>query len=170
MSDSRSLAAQAIDGLTATTNYPLYVATVSSSEAHSGCLAGFVTQCSINPPRFIVCISKANHTNLVVDKQSSICLHLLGSGQQAMAELFGSLTGDDIDKFDHCEWTSGTTGVPVLSHCAAWMEGAIRQSFDVGDHIAHVIDPVDGGLGDQDGLLTLKAAPNIDPGHPSESH
>jgi flavin reductase (DIM6/NTAB) family NADH-FMN oxidoreductase RutF len=170
VSDGRSLPAQAIDGLTATTNYPLYVATVSSSWGHSGCLAGFVTQCSINPPRFFVCISKANHTNLVVDEHSGICLHLLGSGQRALAELFGSLTGDDLDKFDRCEWTVGTTGAPVLSHCAAWMEGAVQQSVDVGDHIAHVIDPINGALGDQDGLLTLNDVPNIDPGHPSKSH
>ena len=28
----------------------------------SGCLAGFVTQCSIYPLNFLVCISKVNHT------------------------------------------------------------------------------------------------------------
>ncbi len=44
-------------------DYPFYVVTVRSAEADmSGCLAGFVTQCSIDPPNLLVCISKVNHT------------------------------------------------------------------------------------------------------------
>jgi flavin reductase (DIM6/NTAB) family NADH-FMN oxidoreductase RutF len=44
-------------------DYPYYVVTVRSPDADmSGCLAGFVTQCSIDPPNFLVCISKVNHT------------------------------------------------------------------------------------------------------------
>ena len=29
----------------------------------SGCLVGFSTQVSIDPPRFLACISKTNHTH-----------------------------------------------------------------------------------------------------------
>ena len=36
-------------------DYPLYVVTVRSPDGEmSGCLAGFVTQCSIDPPNFLV--------------------------------------------------------------------------------------------------------------------
>src|ERR1700728_3923 len=81
-------------------DYPLYVVTVRSSDADmSGCLAGFVTQCSIAPPHFLVCISKANHTLAVAERSSGMGLHLLGEDQVELARVFGEETGDLVDKF-----------------------------------------------------------------------
>ena len=38
-------------------DYPYYVVTVRApDEEMSGCLAGFVTQCSIDPPNFVACV------------------------------------------------------------------------------------------------------------------
>jgi flavin reductase (DIM6/NTAB) family NADH-FMN oxidoreductase RutF len=59
----------------------------------SGCLAGFVTQCSISPPNFLVCISKVNHTLVVAQHSSGMGLHLLGADQVDLARLFGEETG-----------------------------------------------------------------------------
>ncbi len=54
-------------------DYPYYVVTVRSPDAEmSGCLAGFVTQCSIDPPNFLVCISKVNHTLAVAQHSSGM--------------------------------------------------------------------------------------------------
>ena len=41
---------------------PMFVVTAASGGERSGCLVGFSTQTSIDPPRFLVCISRANHT------------------------------------------------------------------------------------------------------------
>ena len=75
-------------------DYPYYVVTVRAPDADmSGCLAGFVTQCSIHPPNFLVCISKVNHTLSVAERSPGMGLHLLGADQSAMACLFGEETG-----------------------------------------------------------------------------
>ena len=55
------------------------------------------------------------------------------SAQHDLAELFGHLTGDTSDKFARCEWDTDQSGAPLLQHCAAWMEGSIVASYDVGD-------------------------------------
>jgi flavin reductase (DIM6/NTAB) family NADH-FMN oxidoreductase RutF len=157
-----------MDAFTGRVDYPLSVVTVSGGDDEvSGCLAGFTTQCSIVPPRLLVCISKVNHTYFVAERARVMALHLLGEDQHSLASLFGELTGDSVDKFSRCEWRRGDTGAPVLSHCAAWLEGTVLDHFGVGDHEAFVMSPVGGGRGDRPGLLTLKDATDLDAGHPA---
>ena len=80
----------------------------------SGCLAGFVTQSSLKPVRFIVCVSKVNYTFTVVERSKALAVHLLGSEQRGMASLFGEWSGDDIDKFRQLDWKEGILGAPVI--------------------------------------------------------
>ena len=64
------------------TDYPLTVVTTIGPDGElSGCLAGFTTQCSIDPLRFLVCISRVNHTFDVVSRATMLALHLLGEDQ-----------------------------------------------------------------------------------------
>jgi flavin reductase (DIM6/NTAB) family NADH-FMN oxidoreductase RutF len=148
------------------TDYPLYVVTAGTKDDPSGCLAGFVTQASIDPVQFIVCVSKKNHTFGVADRSTGLGLHLLGSDQTDIASLFGEQTGDVIDKFARVQWTQGSSGVPILSECAAWVEGQVIDRMDGGDHEAFLIAVVDGGGGTHAGRFTLSDAANFEPGHP----
>lgn len=148
------------------TDYPLYIVTAGTKGDPSGCLAGFVTQASIDPVRFIICISKINHTFPIADRSEGLGLHLLGSDQMEMASLFGEQSGDVIDKFDRVGWLQGSTGVPVLSECAAWVEGRVIDRMDGGDHEAFLIAVVDGGSGTHAGQFRLSDAANFEAGHP----
>ena len=106
-------------------DYPYYVLTVRApDEEMSGCLAGFVTQCSIDPPNFIACISRLNHTLGVAVRSSAMGLHLLGEDQLDMARLFGEETGDAVDKFADVDWRIGTTGAPLLADVVVGARGS----------------------------------------------
>ncbi len=161
---------EACDPLTDRADYSLYVATAKADSGElSGCLVGFVTQCSIRPARFLVCISTANHTYRVIQEAGGIALHLLGGGQTELASLFGEVSGDSADKFERCRWRVGSlTGSPVLVECAAWIEGSILDRFDVGDHQALLVEPLAGGPGTETGTLTIQHLPPLEPGHPAE--
>jgi flavin reductase (DIM6/NTAB) family NADH-FMN oxidoreductase RutF len=149
-------------------DYPYYVVTVRSPEADmSGCLAGFVTQCSIDPPNFLVCVSKANHTFGVAERSSGMGLHLLGRDQVDLARLFGEQTGDAVDKFASVDWRLGSTGAPLLVDAAVSMEGQVLGHFSVGDHEAFVMRGVRAVAGGPSGLLTFRSAPPLHPGHPA---
>ncbi len=165
--ESRSVAA-AMDAFTDRVDYPLMVVTVVADDGEtSGCLAGFVSQCSIQPPRFGVCVSKVNHTYFVSERSRWLALHLLGRDQVELASLFGETSGDTTDKFGACDWHPGSTGVPVLDHCAAWLEGEILSRSSVGDHELLVVRPMSGGGGDREGLLTHKSQPGLHAAHPA---
>ncbi|HEV7169102.1 MAG TPA: flavin reductase family protein [Micrococcaceae bacterium] len=141
------------DAFVAALDYPMFVVTVAGpgpgaaaqprQATRSGCLVGFATQCSIDPFRLLVCISKANHTYPLARASSVLGLHALGSEQRELARLFGETTGDELDKFERCEWRPGPEGVPILAGCAAWMVATVRQRIDLGDHVGFVLEPVE---------------------------
>jgi flavin reductase (DIM6/NTAB) family NADH-FMN oxidoreductase RutF len=159
---------RAMDAYTGRVEYSLQVVTTTSPEGEpSGCVVGFATQCSIVPPRFLVCISKVNHTYFASEHAESVALHLIGQDQVALASLFAETSGDTVDKFSRCAWHPGVTGSPVLDECVAWLEASIIRRWSVGDHQALLVRPVAGGPGTPGDVLTVRTAPEFRPGHPS---
>lgn len=154
------------EALTGALDYPLFVVTADDGAEVSGCLAGFVTQSSMDPVQFLICISKVNHTYGTANRSSGLALHLLGSDQHDMASLFGERTGDVVDKFDRVEWSPGATGAPILADCAAWVEGRIIDRMSGGDHEAFLITVDRGAAGAHEGQFMLHNARGFDPGHP----
>ena len=79
----------------------------------SGCLVGFSTQCSIDPVRFIVCLSDKNHTTRVAlsrrPGRSFPARRGGGPGRALRGE-----TGDEVDKFSRCQWHTGPLGLPII--------------------------------------------------------
>jgi flavin reductase (DIM6/NTAB) family NADH-FMN oxidoreductase RutF len=130
--------------LVAAIDYPMYIVTAAAGGQRSGCLVGFTTQGSIEPPRMIVCVSKANHTFGVAAQARVLVLHFLSVDDRELADLFGEKTGDDVDKFARCQWDEGPDGTPVLRGCRGWVAGPILERFDAGDHVAMLIAPEDG--------------------------
>lgn len=92
-------------------------------------------------------------------------VHFLGRGQRDLAVLFGGETGDEVDKFDLCEWSEGPEGLPVLAGVAGWFAGRVLDRFDLGDHAGLWLEPFavhdSGAVPD---LRFQELAP-VDPGH-----
>src|SRR5947207_7588883 len=77
---------------------PLVVVTAAEAQERAGCLVGFHCQSSIEPPRYCVWLSKANHTYRVALGSTHLAIHFLTSADLWLAERFGTLTGDRTDK------------------------------------------------------------------------
>ena len=158
---------EALEAFLERIDFPYYVVTVRTTDGEmSGCLAGFVTQCSIDPPNFLVCIAKVNHTFGVAERSDAMGLHLLGDKQHELARIFGEETGDLVDKFAQCDWRLGPTGAPLLVDSAVSMEGHILGHFSAGDHEAFMVRAERALSGEHAGLLTYRDAPHFRPGHP----
>ena len=147
---------------------PMIIVTAFDGERRAGCLVGFWTQCSIDPPRYLVCISKANHTSGVAAGSEVLAVHLVPDDRFDLAELFGGQTGDQVDKLARCEWTPGPAGVPILAGCPDWFAGRELGRMDGGDHDAIVLEPVDLSAGEPEGpFVHYRRARQITPGHPA---
>ena len=130
------------DAVIAGADYPVWVLTTAAGEQRSGCLVGFATQVGIRPRRFLAGVSKTNHTYRIVRAADHAALHLLASTGMAVARLFASETGDEVDKFTRCETHAGPAGLPILAAAAGWFAGRIVRQHDLGDHIGLLLDPV----------------------------
>ncbi|CAO5259720.1 flavin reductase family protein [Frankia sp. AgKG'84/4] len=149
-------------------SYPMaVVTTVAQGGERSGCLVGFHTQCSIEPPRYLVCISRANHTHRVARHADHLAVHLLDTAAEELATLFGEQTGDEIDKFARCAWWEGPFHLPILQQARAWFAGPVRVRSEVGDHTAFVLEPVDGAAAGPFHQLGFQDVRDMRPGHPA---
>lgn len=145
----------------------MVVVTAADGQQRSGCLVGFATQCSIDPLRFVVFISRANHTYPVAERAAVLAVHLLGPRDRGLAELFGSRTGDEVDKFARCRWSEGPGGVPLLTDASAWFAGPVLDRFDGGDHVGFLVEPTHSDVSRWAGQLGFQDLRDLDPGHPA---
>ncbi|HVL98629.1 MAG TPA: flavin reductase family protein [Egibacteraceae bacterium] len=157
--------AAALHALLTALDPPLTVVTVEAGGERSGCLVGFLCQCSIDPPRLLVCLSKRNHTYRVARGADGLAVQLLGEDQLDVAELFGGRTGDEVDKFTATDWRPGDGGTPVLADARGWAAGRILDRFDAGDHEAFLVEVTAAGGRPEGALLHLRHAVDIEPGH-----
>lgn len=148
-------------------DYPMFIVTVASAGERAGCLVGFATQCSIDPPRFLVCLSEKNRTFRVAKEAEVMVVHLVPSDATELADLFGALTGDEVDKFGRCAWSEGPGGAPVLQACPNWFAGKIIERLPAGDHWALLLDPVAAERGQAEGTFKFHRARRIPAGHPA---
>ncbi|MEU1075505.1 MULTISPECIES: flavin reductase family protein [unclassified Streptomyces] len=153
------------DDFTTLVDSPVYVVTASAGGRRAGCLVGFASQCSLEPARFVVWLSTANHTYLVAREATVLAVHLLPQDHD-LAVRFGARCGAEVNKFDGLAWTEGPYGTPLLAEAAAWFTGEILERFDGGDHIGFLLAPlsvqVNGGT-----PLSLHQTLDITAGHPA---
>jgi flavin reductase (DIM6/NTAB) family NADH-FMN oxidoreductase RutF len=158
-------AAATFTRLTGDLEYPMLVVTTVADSERAGCLVGFSTQCSIDPARFIVCLSDKNHTFRVAQRAAALAIHFLPAGATDLAHLFGSETGDEVDKFSRCSWHAGPRGLPILDRSERWFAGEILQRCPLGDHWGYLLEPFAAHDGGPAATLTFSQVKHLTPGH-----
>jgi flavin reductase (DIM6/NTAB) family NADH-FMN oxidoreductase RutF len=156
------------DPFTDMVDSPMYVVTAEAAGERAGCLVGFGSQCSIRPARFVVWLSRVNHTYRVAEHAERLTVHLLHRDQGRLARLFGGETGDRTDKFTDVPWHPGPGGSVILDEAPAWFVGRVESRIDGGDHVGFLLAPEAaetlGGVPAPP--LSLSDARGIAPGHP----
>jgi flavin reductase (DIM6/NTAB) family NADH-FMN oxidoreductase RutF len=136
-------AAATFHALVGDLEYPMFIVTARSGDGEPlGCLVGFATQTSIDPPRFAVCLSHKNRTFRHGRDAELLGVHCVPADAGALAALFGGETGDEVDKFARTGWRDGPGGVPLLDKCSNWFVGRVVWRRDAGDHDAFLLEPV----------------------------
>jgi flavin reductase (DIM6/NTAB) family NADH-FMN oxidoreductase RutF len=158
-------AAATFDSLVGDLDYPMFIVTATAGDDRAGCLVGFATQTSIDPRRFLVCLSHRNRTYRVARRTDLLGVHFVPSEAGDLAELFGGRTGDEVDKFAAVGWHPGTGGVPIVEACPNWFVGRVLERMHAGDHDAFLLEPVDAHRGRPAEEFTFHRAKRIEPGH-----
>ena len=157
--------ARAVHRVVSDLDYPMFIVTARGGGELAGCLVGFATQCSIHPPRFLVCLSDKNRTFRVAREARVLVVHLVPSRAEDLATLFGSHTGDEVDKFARCRWSPGPDGTPVLAECGNWFAGRILERIPAGDHWSYLLEPFEAADESGQRPFTFHRARRMSPGH-----
>jgi flavin reductase (DIM6/NTAB) family NADH-FMN oxidoreductase RutF len=146
-------------------NHAMFIVTARAAHQMSGCLVGFVTQCSIDPPRYLVCLSVRNHTFPVARAADVLAVHMASAERSDLARLFGAETGDEVDKFSRCTWSRGPHGSVLLDGLGNWFVGTRLASWPVGDHHAFLLEPVSWSDAPDERPLMFRDVAGLQPGH-----
>ena len=163
------MAEHVFNTLMAALDSPLIVVTTADERERAGCLVEFHVQSSIEPQRYCVWLSKANYTYRVALYSSHLVIHFLTADDLPLAELFGTQTGDTVDKFAGLPVDSGPGGAPVLRQCPNWL--AVRRIAlldEGGDHVCLTTEPVAGQTAGPFRPLRISQAGHLRAGHGAE--
>ena len=157
------------NALMAALDSPLIVVTTADERERAGCLVEFHVQSSMEPQRYCVWLSKANYTYRVALHSSYLVIHFLTADDLPLAELFGTQTGDTVDKFAGLPVDSGPGGAPVLRQCPNRL--AVRRIAlldEGGDHVCLTTEPVAVHTARPFRPLRLSQAGHLKAGHGAE--
>lgn len=146
-------------------DYLMLVVTAMGDAGPAGCLVGFSTQCSIHPPRYLVCLSDKNRTARVAAQADVLAVHFLRADAMELAHLFGEETTDETDTFARCDWQPGPSGVPILNACSRWFAGRIVESWILGDHVGYLLEPILAQSDADEPGMYYQNVKHLDPGH-----
>ena len=122
----------------------------------SASVVTFITPCSLNPPRLVVCTPNDSLTNEVIEQSRALAVHPLARGQEDWITHF-SQSARDVSKFESVKWRPGVTGSPILEDAVGYVEGEVIGSMPAGDHTVRMMEPVGAVLRDPKAeFLTLR--------------
>jgi flavin reductase (DIM6/NTAB) family NADH-FMN oxidoreductase RutF len=159
----------AFDTLMASADPPLIVLTTASENEQAGCLVGFHAQSSITPHHYCVWLSKANHTYVVGLRAAHFAVHFLTTDDLKIAERFGTLSGEDTNKFAGFDVDLDEYGVPDLKACPNRMSlERIAVLDDGSDHVC-LTTRVRAARSERRFVpLRVSSALHLEPGHSSD--
>jgi flavin reductase (DIM6/NTAB) family NADH-FMN oxidoreductase RutF len=107
--------------------------------AHEGRWAGLTATavCSVSaePPQLLACINRRAETHRLIAEAGVFAVNVLASEQQRRAEIFagsGRVYGDQ--RFAEADWTTLTTGAPVLRPCLATFDCRLVEHVPASSH------------------------------------
>jgi flavin reductase (DIM6/NTAB) family NADH-FMN oxidoreductase RutF len=148
-------------------DYPMFVVTAAVDGERAGCLVGFTSQVSIDPPRMLVCLSARNRTYRIAREAAVLAVHVLDRDEHDLAALFGGTSGDDTDTFARCTWRPGPSGVPLLEACPRRVVGRVLGQHPFGDHVGFLLEPSRVDVRSTADGLSYDEVQDVEPGHPA---
>jgi len=166
---NRELDTDGFDTLMRSLDPPLIVVTTAVDGEQGGCLVGFHAQSSIEPGRYSIWLSKANHTYRLALRSTHLAIHFLAEDQLPLAEVFGTLSGDDVDKFEGFATDLGAGQVPMLGDAPnRLVVRRVALLDEGGDHVCLTTEPIAAHTAGSFRPLRLSQAAGLVPGHENE--
>jgi flavin reductase (DIM6/NTAB) family NADH-FMN oxidoreductase RutF len=112
------------------------VTTVTSDGERRGVTATAVCSLSVDPPSVVACINRETWVGRLAPESGVICVNVLASDQQPVAEAFAGRAGLTAgERFTVGGWRAGATGAPLLDGAIASFDCRLDRAVDFATHV-----------------------------------
>lgn len=125
---------------------PLTIVTVKDAQgANNACTAAWTTPLSHEPPMVALALKHGSRTTQIIRETKQAVLNTLKPEQGDEARLFGTCSGNTVDKHALLEeriHKSHVVAAPSFKDALAHIECELQQELDTGDHVLFVFSVV----------------------------
>ncbi|MFN6337433.1 MAG: flavin reductase [Cyanobacteriota bacterium] len=119
-------------------------------------VASWVSQASFTPPGFTVAVAKDRAVEGLLHIGDLCALNVLAAGREKGAmKHFLSPFVPGADRFEGLTISQSPGQQPILEEALAWIEAAVRQRMDCGDHWLLYAEAQQGGVLDPEGTTAI---------------
>jgi flavin reductase (DIM6/NTAB) family NADH-FMN oxidoreductase RutF len=136
--------------------------TTRHRDLRGGLTATAVCSVSADPPQILVCVNKSASAHDTIGEAGFFCINILAPDHRKIAERFAGMHGIEGDErfLDLGEWSTLTTGAPVLKGCPVSFDCKLVTEVSAGTHTIYIGQIVDLAL-DPDAHALLYADGNF---------
>ena len=126
----------------------LYVIGSRSGERRNAMTANWVTQVSFDPKLLAVSVEREAFTHELIAEGQVFSCNIIDREDRAIVRKFTKPVDVDLDArtLNGFPFHDGVTGAPILDQAVAFVDCAVRQTVDVGDHSLFIGEVLDAGF------------------------
>jgi flavin reductase (DIM6/NTAB) family NADH-FMN oxidoreductase RutF len=119
--------------------------TTRHRDLRGGLTATAVCSVSAEPPQILICVNKTASAHDPIAEAGFFCVNILSPGHRKIAERFAGMDGVEGDQrfHDMGEWSSLSTGAPVLKGCPVSFDCRLVTKVAAGTHTIYIGEIVD---------------------------
>ena len=132
----------AFNAIVGNLEYPMFIVTARAGDERLGCLVGFATQTSIDPPRFAVGLSHENRTYRRGRDSAALAVHCVPADARGPGRALrrrDRRRGRQVRALRVAR--RARRALPILDRCEHWFVGRVVQRVDAGDHELFLLEP-----------------------------
>jgi flavin reductase (DIM6/NTAB) family NADH-FMN oxidoreductase RutF len=119
--------------------------TTRHRDLRGGLTATAVCSVSAEPPQLLVCVNKSASAHDPIGHAGFFCVNILSPQHRKIAERFAGMDGVEGDERfrDMGEWTTLSTGAPVLLGCPVSFDCKLVAELSAGTHTVYIGQIID---------------------------
>ena len=111
------------------------VVACGEGETRAGCTVISLASLSLAPPTLIVCLARSSSTLVRLREAGAFSVNLLAARHQALAHRFSGHSGvQGPRRFDSAQWTTLSTGAPILADATAAFDCLVEETIERHSH------------------------------------
>ncbi|MET8165798.1 flavin reductase family protein [Streptomyces sp. NPDC005329] len=117
-------------------NFPTSVVAITTTDPEQrphGMIVGTFTSVSLDPPLVSFLADRSSTTLRTIRAAGRFCANALAGNQERLSRRLA--TGPAQERFADTSWRASPLGNPVLDGVVAWVDCAVEQVVEIGDHL-----------------------------------